>query len=56
MQAGCKQFYKIVKGDYCSKVIEQFGITMDDFVKWNPDAGDASNCVVWLDDYYCVAH
>ena len=33
MLAGCKQFYKVVDGDYCYNVIKQFGITIEDFVK-----------------------
>ena len=56
MAPGCTQFYYTVDGDYCDKITQQFGITLDQFVAWNPDVGDTSNCAVWLNYYYCVAH
>ncbi|KAK6837064.1 hypothetical protein RU639_001006 [Aspergillus parasiticus] len=55
MPSGCTQFYRAQSGDYCSKICEINSISVEDFVRWNPDV--KSDCsLVRLDYYYCIAH
>lgn len=56
MIPGCTQFYYTVSNDDCSKITEHYKVSIDDFVTWNPDAGAADTCTVWLNYYYCVSH
>ncbi|PIG86000.1 hypothetical protein AARAC_011340, partial [Aspergillus arachidicola] len=37
MPIGCIQFYRGHSGDYCSKICEINGISVENFVRWNPD-------------------
>ncbi|RBQ65351.1 hypothetical protein FVER14953_21494 [Fusarium verticillioides] len=50
----CDDFYMVQKGDGCASVAEKHGITLAQFNKWNPSAGD--NCSgLWADAYACVS-
>ena len=52
--ATCKTYHKVVAGDGCWDIANAFGITLDDFYKWNPGVG--TDCsALWLDYYVCVA-
>ena len=42
MLAGYKQFFKVINGQNSYKVVEQFDIIIEDFVKWNPNASNGS--------------
>ena len=54
MSDGCTGFYKIESGDICADIAKQHGISLADFLAWNPDVGD--DCAsLWLGYYVCVA-
>ncbi|GES63224.1 putative muramidase [Aspergillus terreus] len=50
----CNKWYTIQKGDTCFSVTTAFGISMDDFLRWNPSV--SADCLVnfWADTSYCV--
>ncbi|EEQ33389.1 LysM domain-containing protein [Microsporum canis CBS 113480] len=49
----CNKWYKVVSGDYCQKISDQFHIPLQDFYKWNPDVGNAC-ASLWADYNVCV--
>ncbi|KAL9941389.1 hypothetical protein D7B24_004411 [Verticillium nonalfalfae] len=54
MVTSCDKFYFIQSGDLCSTVAVRSGISVDDFLKWNPAAG--SDCAgLWAGAYACVS-
>ncbi|EEY23656.1 LysM domain-containing protein [Verticillium alfalfae VaMs.102] len=54
MVTNCDKFYFIQSGDLCSTVAMRSGISVDDFLKWNPAAG--SDCAgLWAGAYACVS-
>lgn len=49
----CNAFYYVKPNDDCSTIAQAYGITVDQFLKWNPDAG--SQCQnLWASAYACV--
>ncbi|KAF2220952.1 hypothetical protein BDZ85DRAFT_222027 [Elsinoe ampelina] len=51
---GCQKWYTPVSGDWCSKVADANGITVSDFISWNPSVG--SDCTTMYAGWsYCVA-
>ncbi|KAH7028764.1 uncharacterized protein B0I36DRAFT_245776 [Microdochium trichocladiopsis] len=53
MVSNCKSFYLVEKGDTCSNVAAARGITVANFIKWNPAVG--TNCAgMWADTWACV--
>lgn len=34
---GCKQYYTVASGDNCGVIDTKFGITLAQFIKWNPE-------------------
>jgi hypothetical protein len=53
MTASCKTFHKAVDGDECGTIANNAKITLENFIKWNPQVGsDCSN--LWLDYYVCI--
>ena len=54
MVSGCTEFYEAQPDDGCYAIATEYGITLDEFVDWNPAVN--SNCSgLWPDYYYCVA-
>ncbi|KAF7797813.1 hypothetical protein EIP86_009019 [Pleurotus ostreatoroseus] len=54
--SGCNQYYTIVSGDSCTAIESNFGITINQFVAWNPEVNVQSpgtNIDVGL--AYCVS-
>ncbi|KAF9770548.1 hypothetical protein IL306_011887 [Fusarium sp. DS 682] len=52
--SSCTSFYKVRKGDTCSKIIaEHKTFTFDYFFKWNP-AVEKDCSGIWADTWYCV--
>ncbi|KZV65858.1 carbohydrate-binding module family 50 protein [Peniophora sp. CONT] len=51
---GCTQYYTVVSGDYCGLIDSNFGITIAQFIKWNPEI-DADCTNLELGVQYCVA-
>ena len=52
---GCTEWYVAEPGDYCYTVAQEFGISTDTFMAWNPSV-EAPSCPRLLaGDAYCVA-
>ncbi|KAJ2988304.1 hypothetical protein NUW54_g9156 [Trametes sanguinea] len=34
---GCKKYYTVMSGDNCSVIAQEFGITLAQFIQWNPE-------------------
>ncbi|KAH8432867.1 uncharacterized protein LDX57_010497 [Aspergillus melleus] len=54
MTTSCKKFYQVVSGDECGKIASKAGITLQDFLKWNPGVGGGCESL-WLGYYVCIA-
>ncbi|CAI6331053.1 unnamed protein product [Periconia digitata] len=53
MVSDCDRFYFVNSGDICEKIATSNGISVSDFVKWNPGVG--SDCSkMWANAYVCV--
>ncbi|KAJ4230945.1 hypothetical protein NW759_002928 [Fusarium solani] len=53
MVGGCKRFYLVQEGDYCTKIARGAGISNDDFYEWNPSVSrDCSD--LYLGYWYCI--
>lgn len=52
--ANCNAWHTVVSPDTCYSVEQQFGITAEQFLGWNPDV--SSDCLTnfWPDYAYCV--
>ncbi|KAI8258752.1 LysM domain-containing protein [Colletotrichum sp. SAR11_239] len=49
----CNKFYFVNSGESCAAIASSNGITLANFLSWNPKAG--SNCAgLWADAYACV--
>lgn len=54
MTRNCKSFHLVQPGQGCWAIANQYGISVDDFIRWNPDAKpDCSG--LWANTYACVA-
>jgi LysM repeat protein len=54
MTKNCKRFHFVKSGEACATITKQYGISLADFLSWNPAAG--SNCAgLWANTYACVA-
>ncbi|KAL6230022.1 hypothetical protein BDW75DRAFT_234733 [Aspergillus navahoensis] len=54
MVDGCTAFHLVVSGDTCADIAADAGISLTDFVSWNPGVG--SDCSgLWLGYYVCIA-
>ncbi|KAF7536445.1 hypothetical protein G7054_g4539 [Neopestalotiopsis clavispora] len=52
--SNCDAFYLVKTGDSCSAIAAANGITLAQFLEWNPSAG--SSCGgLWADAYSCVS-
>ncbi|KAL6233083.1 hypothetical protein BDW75DRAFT_196167 [Aspergillus navahoensis] len=49
----CKSYHKVQSGEGCWAIDSAYGITLDQFRKWNPTI-DASCSNLWVDYYVCV--
>ncbi|OJJ50278.1 hypothetical protein ASPZODRAFT_13364 [Penicilliopsis zonata CBS 506.65] len=36
---GCSVYYCVLSGDTCAAIASKFGITINEFISWNPDVG-----------------
>ncbi len=50
----CSAFYFTRKGDTCVDVSASHGISVQDFVSWNPGVGGVACHTLWADTYVCV--
>ncbi|RYP87131.1 hypothetical protein DL769_000590 [Monosporascus sp. CRB-8-3] len=54
MVGNCNKFHKTKKGETCSSIVQNNGISMAQFLKWNHAVGaDCSS--MWADTYVCVS-
>jgi hypothetical protein len=54
MVGNCAKFHLVKTGDTCSRVATANGISLADFLKWNPDVGGSSCGKLQRDAYACV--
>lgn len=53
--SACTTWYTVTQGEYCYKLAESHGITLDQFYAMNPDVD--SNCSnLWSGNSYCVSN
>ncbi|KAL8351485.1 hypothetical protein RB598_006322 [Gaeumannomyces tritici] len=53
MVTNCKKFHKVAENQNCDTISKQYGISIANFIKWNPAA--KSDCTgLWKDTYACV--
>ena len=50
----CSIFHAVVAGDGCGSLEKKYGITHENFIKWNPDVSTDCSLNFWLDYAYCV--
>ncbi|KAF6810621.1 LysM domain-containing protein [Colletotrichum plurivorum] len=49
----CKRFHFVQPGQNCDIISRQYGISLANFIRWNPAAG--ANCQgLWAQTYACV--
>jgi hypothetical protein len=50
----CNGWHTVVSGDDCQAVSQRYGISMSQFLEWNPAV--SSDCInnFWIDSSYCV--
>lgn len=51
----CDSFYKVQSGDLCEPIAKSHGISIEQFVQWNPKVGGKDCTGLWLDTYVCVS-
>ncbi|KAL2834118.1 hypothetical protein BJY01DRAFT_253182 [Aspergillus pseudoustus] len=54
MTSSCNKFHKVVSGDQCGTIASKAGITLANFVKWNPGVGGSACSSLWLGYYVCI--
>jgi hypothetical protein len=52
--ANCNGWHTVVSGDDCQSVPTKYGITFDNFLKWNPAVSRDCLTNFWLGQAYCV--
>ncbi|KAK3935764.1 hypothetical protein QBC46DRAFT_42828 [Diplogelasinospora grovesii] len=52
--SSCNEWYDVVTGDSCSSVASAFGITLAQFLAWNPAVSSDCSTNFWVGDAYCV--
>lgn len=53
MVDNCDTFHYVLAGEKCKDIAARFYISLDDFLRWNPAAGD--ECLsLWANTFACV--
>ncbi|KAL3486232.1 hypothetical protein BJX62DRAFT_228928 [Aspergillus germanicus] len=55
MTTSCRTFHKVVPGDQCGTIASKAGITLANFLRWNPGVGGSGCSSLWLGYYVCIA-
>ncbi|KAL4862725.1 hypothetical protein BDV12DRAFT_207026 [Aspergillus spectabilis] len=55
MTGSCSRFYQVLAGDQCGTIAGNAGITLANFLRWNPGVGGNSCSLLWLGYWVCVA-
>lgn len=50
----CDEFHLVEQGDICGEIVEEYDISMDEFLEWNTNVGGRACTGLWLDYYVCV--
>lgn len=50
----CNKWYKVVSGDTCYSITQKFGISLEDFLRWNPAVSDDCLTNFRAEVFYCV--
>ncbi|KAM0664903.1 hypothetical protein ACQRIU_006287 [Beauveria bassiana] len=53
MTDGCNKFYLVKPGETCADIASRNGISLSDFVQWNPQAGNTCSGL-WANAYACL--
>ncbi|KAF3392823.1 LysM domain-containing protein [Penicillium rolfsii] len=53
LAADCKKYHKVQSGEGCYDIDSAYGITLDQFLKWNPSVNPSCSNL-WLGYYVCV--
>lgn len=49
----CDEFHFVEDGEICATIVADYGITLEEFVEWNPAVGE--ECAdMWKEAYVCV--
>ncbi|KAK1565963.1 uncharacterized protein LY79DRAFT_529670 [Colletotrichum navitas] len=54
MVGNCDAFYRVISGDTCAAIASKSGISLSQFVEWNPSVGGSCSGL-WLDVYVCIS-
>ncbi|RDA83604.1 hypothetical protein CP532_2869 [Ophiocordyceps camponoti-leonardi (nom. inval.)] len=54
MVGNCKTFHFVTPGESCWGIADRYGISLDDFYKWNPKTGDGC-ASLWANANACIA-
>lgn len=52
--ADCNSWYVVQTGDNCTAVAAEYGITLTQFLAWNPAVSSDCSTGFWSDEAYCV--
>ncbi|KAF4465975.1 domain-containing [Fusarium albosuccineum] len=54
MVDNCNRFHMVTSGQNCAVITSQYGITIAQFITWNPQIGGSACTGLWLDAYVCI--
>ncbi|KAF7550305.1 hypothetical protein G7Z17_g5790 [Cylindrodendrum hubeiense] len=52
--SNCDEWHFAKKGELCDTIVDEYGLTTKEFVKWNPAVGDDCSGL-WAKYWYCVS-
>lgn len=55
MVDNCDAFHLVQKDEECQSIASKYGISLDDFVKWNPKIGGTACTGLWANVHVCVS-
>lgn len=53
MVDNCQKFHFVESGQTCDGIARQYGVSLGDFLRWNPAAGNDCRGL-WAETYVCV--
>jgi LysM repeat protein len=55
MSSSCDSFYFVQSGDTCTTISSKSGISVTQFLGWNPTAGGTACAGLWANTYVCIS-
>ncbi|KAJ5720928.1 uncharacterized protein N7483_008862 [Penicillium malachiteum] len=52
--SNCNAYYEAQSNDTCDTIIAEFGITLAQFIAWNPAVSSDCTSGLWVEEDYCV--